>query len=101
MGSSAEAVPTPSAEVLSRFFEFVEECEKKSLHAHHAILRMSLKSQKQRDRANYLRELECQRSARQSLLENDVLLHQTLWNSVLGKNLEDLSEHHDLELECQ
>ena len=62
---------------------------------------MSLKIQEQRDRASYLRELECQRFARQSLLENDVQLHQTLLNSVLGKNLEDLSEHHDLELECQ
>ena len=35
-------------------------------------------------------ELECQRSAQQTLL-----------GSALGENLEDLPDHHDAELDCQ
>ena len=46
------------------------------------------------------REQDCQRSARQTQLENDDLLHQTLLHSVLGENLED-AVHHCVELEWQ
>ena len=46
-------------------------------------------------------ELECQRSARQSLQQHDDLLHKTQKNSVLGVNHEDLHQNHDEELDCQ
>ena len=49
MGSSAEAVPTSSAQVVSNFFHLGKSAKT------HAILRMSLKSLEQRDRASYLR----------------------------------------------
>ena len=48
--------------------------------------RANWKTTMQEEDLGYHEELECQRSARQSLLGN--LLHYTLLNSVLG-NLED------------
>ena len=104
MGSSAEAVPTSSAEVVSHFFCFGEKCEK-PLETHHPqdqleSERMTQNSVLGVDLEGLHREQDCQRSARQTLLENDDLLHQTLLHSVLVENLED-AVHHCAELECQ
>ena len=91
MGSSAEAVPTPSAEVLSHFFCFGEKCEKQ-LEMRHPQNQLESERMTQNsvlgvNLEGLHREQDCQRSARQTLLVNDDLLHQTLLHSVLGGNL--------------
>ena len=62
MGSSAEAVPTSSAEVVSHFFDFGEKCEKPRTQAHPELQKHELDREKKR------------------------------MNSVLGENLEGLHQ---------
>ena len=104
MGSSAEAVPTPSAEVVSHFFCFGEKCEK-LLEMRHPQNQLESERMTQNpvpgvNLEGLHQNQHCQRFARQTLQENDDLLHQKLLHSVLGKNLED-AFHHCEELECQ
>ena len=49
MGSSAEAVPTPSAEVVSHFFEIGEKCEKPRTQAHPELQNNELDREKEED----------------------------------------------------
>ena len=72
-----------------------EKCGNPVEKPHRAILRMRLPTQDQDEDREKHQELECQRSAQQTLL-----------GSVLGENLEDLhhlhyvSSHNHAELEC-
>ena len=49
MGSSAEAVLTPSARVVSHFFEIGEKCEKNRTHAHPEFQNHELDRQEEED----------------------------------------------------
>ena len=82
MSWGAEAVPTRSASSTPHFFYFGEKCEKTLDLPSPAKRKMSM----QDEEFGHHAELECQRSARQSLQGN--LHHNTLLNSVLG-NLKD------------
>ena len=75
-------IPTPSASPTAHFFSLGEKCEKPLDLPSPAKRKMTM----QEEEFGHHAELECQRSARQSLLGN--LLQNTLLNSVLG-NLED------------
>ena len=95
MGWSAEAVPTSSAEVVSHFFLW-RKVRKKPIDLPYPA---NQKTTLQEEDLGYHAEQESQRSARQSL---ETVHHQTLLNSVLGVNQEDLHQfHYHQQLECQ
>ena len=94
MGSSAEAVPTQNAEVVSHFFSCGEKCEK-PLEKRHLQHQLETEKMTQNPVSGGTHEdfhqekLECQRFAQR----------EALLNPVLGENLEDGALHH-AELEC-
>ena len=90
MSSSAHPDPTPGSAGFSHFFSSQEKCEKPldlpfPANRKNQLLQEDLDENREAHHA----ELDCQRFARQLLLD-----------FVLGVNREDLQQDHDEEVDC-